>query len=80
MAKDAQQAPQQETPQGVADQTSDSSTAGVVPGQKQQTPLLLPSTVINIAVHSLLMITVPFILFFATSYGAFDCECAVGTL
>lgn len=37
-------------------------------------PAVLPSTVVNIALHSLLMVTVPFVLFFASHFGALDRE------
>ena len=59
--KDSQTVPQQ----------SSSATAA------QQSPpaaLLLPSTVVNIALHSLLMVTVPFALFFTAHFGGLDCE------
>lgn len=35
-------------------------------------PLVAPSTVVNLAVHSLLMITVPFALFFTSLLGGLD--------
>jgi hypothetical protein len=37
-------------------------------------PAVLPSTVVNIALHSLFMVTVPFALFFASHFGALDRE------
>lgn len=43
------------------------------PGQ-QAFPAVAPSTVVNIALHSLLMVTVPFALFFTAHFGGFDCE------
>jgi len=45
--------------------------------QQQAFPAVAPSTVVNIALHSLLMVTVPFALFFGAYLGAFDCECCV---
>lgn len=41
-------------------------------------PAVLPSTVVNIALHSLLMVTVPFALFFASHFGALDRELLIG--
>jgi hypothetical protein len=37
-------------------------------------PVLSTSTVLNVAVHSLLMITVPFALFFTALLGGLDRE------
>jgi hypothetical protein len=34
--------------------------------------------VLNIAVHSLLMVTVPFAVFFASLYGGLDRKCVAG--
>ena len=57
--------------------TADQQEATPQLQQEQAFPLVAPSTVANIAVHSLLMITVPFGLFFATHFGGFDCKFCV---
>lgn len=76
MAKDVKRVVQQKAEGSAADHSvqTDISPAVDSPQPTQQAPVLLPSTVINLAVHSLLMLTVPFVLFFATSYGALDCK------
>lgn len=74
MAKDPKQAIKEKAEAATASQLVNQSASDVTAEQRQQAPLVLPSTVINLAVHSLLMITVPFVLFFATSYGALDCK------
>lgn len=48
------------------------SAAGPPPSNTDSFPAVLPSTVVNIALHSLLMVTVPFVLFFASHFGALD--------
>lgn len=80
MAKDVKQPTQHKAEPTAAEQPIQPTSSAAATEQRQQAPLLLPSTVINLAVHSLLMITVPFVLFFATSYGALDCKRAKDTL
>lgn len=57
-------------------EASEPSAPAVAPVhvQQQAFPAVAPSTVVNIALHSLLMVTVPFALFFGAHLGAFDCE------
>jgi hypothetical protein len=79
MAKDAKKTPEKRvaashTPSSTSD-APEPQQAPAPPSGQRQYPVVAPSTVLNIAVHSLLMITVPFALFFASLYGALDREC-----
>lgn len=74
MAKDAKAAPREKADPAPSNLNSEPAVSDAPAQNRQQFPVLLPSTVINLAVHSLLMITVPFVLFFATTYGALDCK------
>eukprot|EP00882_Tetradesmus_deserticola_P004919 GHRQ01005183.1.p2 GENE.GHRQ01005183.1~~GHRQ01005183.1.p2 ORF type:complete len:128 (+),score=33.80 GHRQ01005183.1:107-490(+) len=76
MAKDAKKTPEK---QAATSHTPSNATAApespqgtTRPSSQQQYPAVAPSTVTNIAVHSLLMILVPFALFFASLFGALD--------
>jgi hypothetical protein len=57
----------------VAEKLERPSRPTVTP-QEASFPAVQPSTVVNIALHSLLMVTVPFALFFTAHFGGLDCK------
>jgi hypothetical protein len=59
-------------PQTSADTAAPPGRAGEQHQQQIKGAVVAPSTVINIAVHSLLMVTVPFALFFTALLGGLD--------
>lgn len=77
MAKDVKKSPEEKAATIDNDtQAPDAQATRNSTGQAAQrtAPVVAPSTVINIAVHSLLMVTVPFALFFAALLGGLDRE------
>eukprot|EP00775_Hariotina_reticulata_P012410 gene12410-12545_t len=59
-------------PQTAAGTVAPPDSAGQQHQQQIRRAVVAPSTVINIAVHSLLMVTVPFALFFTALLGGLD--------
>jgi hypothetical protein len=57
-----------------AAEQSERATGPSVTRQDAAFPAVQPSTAVNIALHSLLMVTVPFALFFTAHFGGLDCR------